>query len=97
MAFSASDLRATVARLREYKIAYELRCQPGYNTWQLFFLDPSGAKVKFDFAPEEPAPAAGWARQAWERLTGLLPAACSGKRDEACPIVFLEIPSWPKV
>jgi catechol 2,3-dioxygenase-like lactoylglutathione lyase family enzyme len=59
VAFSASDLRGTVARLQEHRIAYELRRQPGYNTWQLFFRDPSGAKVELDFAPEEPAPEAG--------------------------------------
>jgi catechol 2,3-dioxygenase-like lactoylglutathione lyase family enzyme len=59
VAFSANDLRGTVARLKEHNIAYELRRQPGYNTWQLFFHDPDGAKVELDFAPEEPAPAAG--------------------------------------
>ena len=58
MAFSASDLPGTVARLKEHKIAYELRRQPGYGTRQLFCHDPSGAKVQLDFAPDEPAPAA---------------------------------------
>ena len=58
MAFSASNLRGTVARLKEHNVAYELRRQPGYGTWQLFCHDPSGAKVELDFAPEEPAPAA---------------------------------------
>lgn len=58
MAFSASNLSGTVARLKEHKIAYELRRQPGYGTWQLFCHDPSGAKVELDFAADEPAPAA---------------------------------------
>jgi catechol 2,3-dioxygenase-like lactoylglutathione lyase family enzyme len=58
MAFSASGLRGTVARLKEHEIAYELRRQPGPGTWQLFCHDPSGAKVELDFSSEEPAPEA---------------------------------------
>ena len=30
---------------------------PSYGTWQLFFLDPNGAKVELDFDPAEQAPA----------------------------------------
>lgn len=59
MAFSASDLPGTVARLKAHKIAYELRRQRGYGTWQLFCHDPNGAKVELDFSAEEAAPAAG--------------------------------------
>ena len=57
MAFSASNLGETVARLKERSIDYVLRRQVGYGTWQLFCHDPSGAKVELDFSPEEPTPA----------------------------------------
>jgi len=30
---------------------------PGGGIWQLFFNDPCGAKVEFDFNKDEPAPA----------------------------------------
>jgi len=59
MAFGASGLGATVARLRARKIEYDLRRLPEYGTWQLFFHDPNGAKVELDFSPDEAAPAAG--------------------------------------
>jgi catechol 2,3-dioxygenase-like lactoylglutathione lyase family enzyme len=57
MAFTAQDLPATVAKLKAQGIDYELRKLPTYGTWQLFFLDPNGAKVELDFDPSEPAPA----------------------------------------
>jgi catechol 2,3-dioxygenase-like lactoylglutathione lyase family enzyme len=57
MAFSATDLKGTVARLKGSKIKYELRRQVGYGTWQIFCHDPSGAKVELDFPPDESAPA----------------------------------------
>ena len=38
-------------------IEYELRRLPGGGIWQLFFNDPHGAKVEFDFGKDEPAPA----------------------------------------
>jgi len=57
MAFSASDLAGTVARLKENRIDYVLRRQAGYGPWQLFFHDPNGAKVELDFPAEEAAPA----------------------------------------
>lgn len=38
---------------------YELRRLAGGGTWQLFTRDPAGAKVEFDFAENEQAPA-GW-------------------------------------
>jgi catechol 2,3-dioxygenase-like lactoylglutathione lyase family enzyme len=58
MAFSASDLGGTVARLKEHKIDYVLRRQAGYGPWQLFCHDPNGAKVELDFSADEAAPAA---------------------------------------
>ena len=57
MAFTAQDLAATVAKLKAEGIDYELRKLPTYGTWQLFFLDPNGAKVELDFDPSEAAPA----------------------------------------
>ena len=57
MAFTAHDLRAVVAKLADRGIAYELRRLPAYGTWQLFFMDPNGAKVELDFDAAEPAPA----------------------------------------
>ena len=57
MAFTAQDLPACVAKLKERGIAYELRKLPAYGTWQLFFVDPNNAKVELDFDPSEQAPA----------------------------------------
>ena len=57
MAFTAQDLAASVAKLKSDGIPYELRKLPGYGTWQLFFVDPNGAKVELDFDPAESAPA----------------------------------------
>ena len=56
MAFSAKDLPGTVATLKREGIDYELRRLPGGGIWQLFFHDPCGAKVEFDFEKDEPAP-----------------------------------------
>jgi len=56
MAFSARDLRAVAARLTERGIEYDLRRLPSLGTWQLFCLDPSGARVELDFEATEPAP-----------------------------------------
>lgn len=56
MAFSARDLRAVAARLTERGIAYDLRRLPTTGSWQLFCLDPSGARVELDFEASEPAP-----------------------------------------
>jgi len=56
MAFSASGLRDAIATLDAKGIAYQCRQQVGSGVWQVFFHDPSGAKVELDFAPEEPAP-----------------------------------------
>jgi len=57
MAFSARDLPGTVSTLKREGIEYELRRLPGGGIWQLFFNDPHGAKVEFDFDKDEPAPA----------------------------------------
>ena len=56
MAFSASDLRATIAALEAKGVAYQCRRQTGSGVWQVFLHDPNGAKVELDFAPEEAAP-----------------------------------------
>ncbi len=53
MAFSATGLKAVKARFDAAGIKYELRQQAGAGTWQLFTLDPNGAKVELDFDPQE--------------------------------------------
>ena len=53
MAFSATDLRAVKARFDARGIKYDLRQQVGAGTWQLFCLDPNGAKVELDFDAAE--------------------------------------------
>ncbi|HMG52768.1 MAG TPA: VOC family protein [Kofleriaceae bacterium] len=55
MAFSARDLAAVAARLTERGIAYDLRRTPT-GAWQLFCLDPNGARVELDFESSEAAP-----------------------------------------
>ena len=57
MAFWGTGLAATVAKLEAKGIDYDLRQLPAYGTWQLFFLDPNGAKVEIDFDKSEAAPA----------------------------------------
>jgi catechol 2,3-dioxygenase-like lactoylglutathione lyase family enzyme len=59
VALSASDLGATVARLKQHKIEYVLRRQGGNGPWQLFCHDPNGARVELDFSADEAAPVAG--------------------------------------
>jgi catechol 2,3-dioxygenase-like lactoylglutathione lyase family enzyme len=53
MAFAAADLPGTLAKLKRRGVEYNLRRQADTRIWQLFFHDPSGAKVELDFAPEE--------------------------------------------
>ena len=53
MAFTASDLKGVKARLDERGLKYDLRRQVGAGTWQMFMLDPNGAKVELDFDPAE--------------------------------------------
>jgi catechol 2,3-dioxygenase-like lactoylglutathione lyase family enzyme len=56
-AFTGQGLVETVGKLKARGLSYDLGRLPGYGTWQLFFLDPNGAKVEIDFDPAEPAPA----------------------------------------
>ena len=53
MAFTASDLKAVKARFDAAAIKYDLRQQSGAGTWQLFSVDPNGAKVELDFDARE--------------------------------------------
>jgi catechol 2,3-dioxygenase-like lactoylglutathione lyase family enzyme len=57
MAFSATGLRDTLARLERRGIEHTCRRLPGGNLWQLFFHDPNGARVELDFDGDEPGPA----------------------------------------
>ena len=57
MAFSATGLPATAAKLKARGIKYDLRKQAGeVGVWQLFCFDPNGAKVELDFDAGEQAP-----------------------------------------
>ena len=56
MAFSATDLKGTVARLKASGIQFSLNQQVGTRIWQIFCHDPMGAKVELDFDPSEAAP-----------------------------------------
>jgi hypothetical protein len=53
----ARTLPAYLAKLKARGIKYDLRRLPqaGHagGVWQLFFFDPSGARVEIDFAPTE--------------------------------------------
>ena len=53
MAFSATGLPETVHKLRQRRVDYRLGRQPETQLWQLFFRDPSGAKVELVFAASE--------------------------------------------
>jgi catechol 2,3-dioxygenase-like lactoylglutathione lyase family enzyme len=53
MAFTAKDLAGVKARLDARGLEYTLRRQAGGGPWQLFCLDPNGAKVELDFDPAE--------------------------------------------
>lgn len=57
MAFGASGLRAFAALLDAQGVAYELRrLEKPFNVWQVFFDDPFGARVEFDFNGDEAPP-----------------------------------------
>ena len=56
IAFSASDLKGTVARLNEHNVEFALGQQVGTRLWQLFCNDPMGARVELDFDPSESPP-----------------------------------------
>jgi catechol 2,3-dioxygenase-like lactoylglutathione lyase family enzyme len=53
MAFTAHNLKAVKARFDAAGLKYDLRQQAGSGTWQLFSLDPNGAKVELDFDAAE--------------------------------------------
>ena len=60
MAFSADDLRGTMARLKAAGVDYDLRrlAGTGAQIWQMFFFDPNGARVELDFPADEAGPIA---------------------------------------
>ena len=60
MAFRATGLRAVARLLDEKNITYRLqRLAEPFGVWQMFFEDPFGARVEFDFDGHEAAPE-GW-------------------------------------
>ncbi len=56
VAFSGTGLRETVQALEASGVEYLLRRQAGGGPWQLFFHDPSGARIEVDFDAGEEAP-----------------------------------------
>jgi catechol 2,3-dioxygenase-like lactoylglutathione lyase family enzyme len=56
IAFTAKDLDAATKHLKAKGIEFNLYKQVGTGIWQVFFLDPMGAKVELDFDPAERAP-----------------------------------------
>ena len=56
MAFSATGLIETIKKLEQHDVKYSLRQVREIDPWQLFFFDPSGAKVELDYPPDEPTP-----------------------------------------
>jgi len=52
MAFTASDLKTVKATFDAMGYPYKLQHRP-QGPWQLFCLDPSGAKVELNFSPSE--------------------------------------------
>jgi catechol 2,3-dioxygenase-like lactoylglutathione lyase family enzyme len=59
MAFAADDLAGVCATLQRRGVHYDLARLPGYGSWQLFCIDPNGARVELDFAADEAGPAEG--------------------------------------
>jgi len=57
VAFTATDLEGTTARLEAAGVPFDLRRQADSGVWQLFCFDPNGARVELDFDASEPAPA----------------------------------------
>src|SRR5437899_3305989 len=50
IAFFGDDIVTTLEMLKRERIAYRLiRLPRPWSTWQVFFLDPSGAEVEIDF------------------------------------------------
>lgn len=56
VAFRASGLTATVARLKSLKADYSQRLVPGQGLRQVFLHDPDGVKIELNFAASEPLP-----------------------------------------
>lgn len=56
IAFSAKDLRGTLARFSKSGIDAVTQQQVGTGIWQVFVNDPNGARVELDFAPQELPP-----------------------------------------
>lgn len=57
MAFAADGLAGICATLKRRGVHYDLARVPGRGSWQLFCMDPNGARVELDFGAEEEAPA----------------------------------------
>ncbi len=55
MAFSGNDLDASLSALKARGVEYDCRQQVDTGLWQVFFLDPNGAKIELDFAATERA------------------------------------------
>src|SRR6185436_4912593 len=53
MAFTAKGLADTLATLVAHNVDHTCRQQVGSGVWQIFFLDPNGARVELDFAAAE--------------------------------------------
>ena len=53
MAFTGEGLAATLATLKSRGIEHTCRQQVSSGVWQVFFLDPNGAKIELDFAADE--------------------------------------------
>jgi catechol 2,3-dioxygenase-like lactoylglutathione lyase family enzyme len=57
MAYRAQDILATTNVLDEHDIRHRIIRTPApFRMWQLFFEDPNGVEVEFDFDGEEIAP-----------------------------------------
>src|ERR1700722_17463743 len=72
IAFWGTDPSAYVAKLKARGIKYDLRRLPenghAAGLWQLFFFDPSGARVEIDFAASETAEGQGLRIAVWPQL-----------------------------
>jgi catechol 2,3-dioxygenase-like lactoylglutathione lyase family enzyme len=55
VAFSASDLSATLQALNAHGVEQVCGRQVTSGVWQVFFNDPNGAKVELDFPAQEQA------------------------------------------
>ncbi len=53
VAFSATGLADTLAKLTAHGIEHICRQQVGSGVWQVFIHDPNGARVELDFAADE--------------------------------------------